>query len=400
MQQHWNHLPICRMRGSSLFWYFIGVFTISQFIIVIIFHRHATSPYSPFHHHEQRQQRQQQQQQQQQQHRQRVSPGAVSRQVKNLNTNHHQQQQQQHHRHRRRPDIKNHNTVRGGLILREKTNNERPKNAGADPDADGTFDSIQAKARAYAHSFTRLGRGPLNFFHIPKTAGTAIEEAAAERSIPWGSCRFHHKPKREVCPYPSGHDWPRYVGWWHLPAYLFPLVGTDPYRYTDLFAVVRDPYERMVSEFYYTCTLKIKDWRPDQCDNRTRLFDEAYMNQWLRKKLNESGSPTRAEYYLADNSHFTPQYEFLVGPHEVRIVDYVLRMDDPALSLSEQFDRLVEAHGMPSGMSLPFMGAISAEARNTTDHLTVDNLQPSTLDQIHRHYEKDLEYLRYAKKGR
>ena len=277
-----------------------------------------------------------------------------------------------------------------GLLLREKKNK--------DPANDTTMsDTIQATARTYANSFTKLGRGPLNFFHIPKTAGTAVEEAAAKQSIPWGSCRFYHKPKRDICPYPSGPEWPQHVGWWHLPAYLFPLVGSNPYQSTDLFAVIRDPYERMISEFYYICTLKIKDWRPDQCDNRTRLFDESYMNQWLTKKLQGRASQTAAEYYLADNSHFTPQHEFLVGPHEVRVVDYVLRMDDPDLSLSEQFSRLMKAYGMPSNMTLPFMGAISAGERNTTNHLTVYNLQQSTLESIHRHYQDDLDYFGYTK---
>eukprot|EP00977_Amphora_coffeiformis_P009337 scaffold2120_cov169-Amphora_coffeaeformis.AAC.19 len=369
---HWkkNHLSIFRigMRGSSLFWYFIGAFAISQVIIIVIFHVNAPPPSSPIH--------PQNRHGQQQQQRQRVSSAAVSRRAPETK--------------RHPPDTGKH-TVRkshGALVLREETHKKVPAN-------DDNDDSIQATARAYANSFTKLGRGPLNFFHVPKTAGTAIEEAAAKQSIPWGSCRFYHKPKRDICPYPSGPDWPQYVGWWHLPAYLFPLVGSNPYQFTDLFAVVRDPYERMISEFYYICTLKIKDWRPDQCDNRTRLFDESYMNQWLHKKVQEWESQTAAEYYLADNSHFTPQHEFLVGPHQVRVVDYVLRMDDPDLPLTEQFTRLMKAYNMPSDMTLPFMGAISAGARNTTDHLTVDNLRQSTLDRIRHHYEKDLEYLRY-----
>lgn len=252
-------------------------------------------------------------------------------------------------------------------------------------------------ARDYANSFTSFGKGPLNFFHVPKTAGTAVEEAAAKHAkIPWGSCRFYHKPKRDICPYPSGPDWPRYVGWWHLPAYLFPLVGSNPYQSTELFAIVRDPYDRMVSEFYYICTLKVKDWRPDQCDNRTRLFDPSYMNDWLTKKLRGRESQT-AQGFLADNSHFTPQHEFLVGPHQVRVVDYVLRMDDPDWPLAEQFDRLMAAFGMSADIKLAHMGAISAGERNTTEHLTTDNLHPSTLDWIHRQYPDDFDRLGYAR---
>jgi hypothetical protein len=255
----------------------------------------------------------------------------------------------------------------------------------------------EARALAYVQSFKTFGRSPLNFFHIPKTAGTAVEQAAAERKIAWGSCRFFHKPKREICKpiYPSGPDWPMHVGWWHLPAWVFPLVGSNPYQSSELFAIVRDPYERMVSEFYYICTLKVKEWRPDQCDNRTRLFDKDYMNQWLAKKLSDrESSPLTASSYLSDNGHFTPQADFLVGPHQVRMVDYVLRLDDPKDPLSDQFQRLTAAFGL-SNMRLPQMGAISAGERNTTEHLSVGHLQESTLDSIHRRYPHDFTRLGY-----
>jgi hypothetical protein len=59
-----------------------------------------------------------------------------------------------------------------------------------------------AASRDYVASFKRIGR-PLKFFHIPKTAGTAIEYAAGKKRISWGSCLFNHKPKRDICRYPT-----------------------------------------------------------------------------------------------------------------------------------------------------------------------------------------------------
>jgi hypothetical protein len=70
------------------------------------------------------------------------------------------------------------------------------------------FDKDKAAAMDYVKSFdsTSFNR-PLSFFHIPKTAGTAIEHVAgsSSRKIGWGSCMFNHgKRKRTDCEYPSG----------------------------------------------------------------------------------------------------------------------------------------------------------------------------------------------------
>ena len=249
-------------------------------------------------------------------------------------------------------------------------------------------------ARAYVRSFHKLDR-PLTFFHIPKTAGTAIEHAAAERKIPWGSCLFNHKPKREICRrlYPKTEEWPQYIGWWHLPTQFFPLAESNPYQGGELFGVIRDPYDRMVSEFYYICTLKVTDWRPDQC-NRTRLFEKDYMNEWLTNKLKnrETGNSTA---YLKDNGHFTPQYEFIVGPHEVRMLDYVLRLDD---SLNSDFARLMKAFGLDK-VRLQKLNAIGAEERDKQTNLGVDDLNQTTLTWIHQRYPMDFQHLfKYSKR--
>lgn len=41
---------------------------------------------------------------------------------------------------------------------------------------------------------------------------------------------------------------PRNYGWWHIPSFFFPLSGYDPYKNSEIFAVIRNPYERLVSE--------------------------------------------------------------------------------------------------------------------------------------------------------
>ena len=258
------------------------------------------------------------------------------------------------------------------------------------------FKSLQEEkenALKYLDSIKSFER-PLTFFHIPKTAGTAIENAAGEQHINWGSCMFYHKPKRDVCNYPGKQLWPMRVGWWHVPMQAFPLGGSDPYQDHEVFAVVRDPYDRMVSEFYYICTLKVKDWRPDQCD-RSRLFEADYMNQWLSDKLQAQENGTTAGYLL-DNGHFTPQYDFLVGPHDVRRVDYVLRLEH---NLDKEFENLMSAFNL-SNIRLKKFGSLgSAEGageRGDGNHLGVKDLNAHAKDWIHRLYHNDFGRMQYA----
>jgi uncharacterized membrane protein len=246
-------------------------------------------------------------------------------------------------------------------------------------------------ALKYVHSFHSLER-KLTFFHIPKTAGTAIENAAGEQHLNWGSCLFKHRPKRPICHYPGEHDWPKNVGYWHIPVEYFPLADTHPYQHAELFGVIRDPYDRMVSEFYYICTLKVTDWRPDQCD-RTRLSDKDYMNEWIARKLQRRGPGTAIDY-LMDNGHFTPQYEFVVGPHEVRMLDYVLRLDH---TLHDQFTALMHAFRLHQ-VQLRQFNAIGAESRADTATLGVQDLDPSTVRWIHQTYPRDFGEFSYTQR--
>lgn len=165
----------------------------------------------------------------------------------------------------------------------------------------------------------------------------------------------------------------------------------NPYKDAEMFGVVRDPFDRMVSEFYYICSLRVKDWRPDQC-NRTRLLEPEYMNEWLQNKLRSQHKEPSAEGYITDNGHFTSQYDFIFGPHEVRMLDYVLRMDD---GFAESFERLMAAFSS-SELKLEKFNSIGAQQRDKDSHLNVKDLSRETLSIIQETYEKDMSFLGYS----
>jgi hypothetical protein len=102
------------------------------------------------------------------------------------------------------PLIENHHAIRSSTIEQQDSSNDNDVVVATKDDKPPVFslDDELRDANAYLHSFRDFKRS-LIFFHIPKTAGTAIEYAAGQQHIPWGSCRFRHKPKRDICNYPK-----------------------------------------------------------------------------------------------------------------------------------------------------------------------------------------------------
>lgn len=148
----------------------------------------------------------------------------------------------------------------------------------------------------------------------------------------------------------------------------------------------------MVSEFYYICTLKVFDWRPDQCD-RSKLSDPNYMNEWLTRKLNDREQDSGLAF-LIDNGHFTPQYDFIFGPNEVRMVDHVLTMNEE--TLADDFHTLMKAFDLTK-VQLQKLNALGAAARGNSDtHLDVNHLDATALRSINEMYRNDFSLGDYA----
>lgn len=106
------------------------------------------------------------------------------------------------------------------------------------------------------------------------------------------------------------------------------------------------------------------------------------MNEWLQNKLSHKNF-SQAETYLQDNGHFTPQYDFLVSKHQVRMVDYVLRMED----LPEQFQSLMDAFRLNIRMAKQKMNV----ARNSTTHLDIHHLDHATVSSVQKVFPHDFD---------
>jgi len=173
----------------------------------------------------------------------------------------------------------------------------------------------------------------------------------------------------------------------HLTLNLFLLFGCflclrrtlDPFLNGDVFAVVREGYSRLVSEFNYVCG-KHSPWK-NMCDG-TRLYDRVYMNEWLRDWLQQNAPGVRG--------HKASQYDYVVEPHnKVRMTDHVLVMED----LTKQFADLTKAFGREEIQLNKRVNVAKSE-----QSLGVDDLDDETIRLINEKYPNDFEPFGYEKR--
>ena len=255
---------------------------------------------------------------------------------------------------------------------------------------------------------------PLEFVHIPKTGGSAIEYAGSLANQTWGVCHFQAKPLAGPgCHAPSlqyqnlkaalnyskvGYSWEI----WHTPPSWLQHVDS-PYSNKTLFAVVRNPYERFLSEFYCPYNgLNPYDWAdPNRTfsDPMGISIEEAQEKHYKRRTTKLPETPNalnsflmeRLKYFVKWTAHYIPQSEFIFDQEGNQIVQHVLRFEN----LREEFDNLMEQYHLPIALDSP----VNQRSTNSKypAKLTVDDLFPETIQRINEVAGKDFEIFGYEK---
>lgn len=173
----------------------------------------------------------------------------------------------------------------------------------------------------------------LKFIHITKCAGTTIEDLGKEKGICWGK---YHKE----------------YGWWHE---IFSNKGVELKNKYDWFMVVRNPYERILSEYYCRWGGKGKE----------ENFTKEKFNLFLINKIKRRSKI---------GHHYTEQYKYLDENCKINIIKFE--------NLEKEFHNLMEKYNIDLKLN---------KHSNKCDEkkFKVSDFSPDLLKLINRVYKED-----------
>ena len=215
----------------------------------------------------------------------------------------------------------------------------------------------------------------LRLIHITKCAGTTLESVSKKS---WG--KHDHDYSAAV-----SSVYTRDGSSWHVPLqYAKPHVLRDLLKKFDYFMVVRNPYDRVVSEFF--CP-----W--GGAGNRRNNTTVSGFNEWISKRL------CTVKAQMSDKSpdsalqgHWTPQYMYCEDADGRLIVrrENVVLLED----LQNQYARLIERYGLSEEYQLSNTESLNVGTSKSFSPADLDSRNVALIGEV---YEKDFEFFGFSK---
>lgn len=195
----------------------------------------------------------------------------------------------------------------------------------------------------------------LEYIHIPNTCGTSIEDLGKIYDFKWG--RFN-----ESIEYLNKIKYSN----WHNPNYIIP-------KNTNLFTIIRNPYDRIISEFFYLNRVNLISYNKN--------IDDFY--KFIDKYLNLFTDNNNIFNY-----HLTPQTTYTHNENNNQRIRHIIKMDN---NMNSNLDILFKKYNLNIDINkLPYNNI-----SNKT--FTVNEINQEYLDKIYNFYERDFKLLNYNK---
>lgn len=191
----------------------------------------------------------------------------------------------------------------------------------------------------------------LEFVHITKTAGTSIEDWGVKNGLYW-SYRKRDYFRRQKHTFSNTS-----VSAWHIPPKYFVV---NPYQKKTTFTCVRNPYTRLISEYY--CPWSGSKQMQKKCKNE--------FNQWIQNLIKKK-----------DVVSGIPQSMYMT-------VDFIIKFE----SLQKDFTTLIHTFDSEIDTTLPHSNKSSMIH---TTRFTTKDLYKDTINLINEKYSKDFELFNY-----
>lgn len=204
----------------------------------------------------------------------------------------------------------------------------------------------------YKEKFTQNNK--LEFIHIPKNAGSSIETLGNKHNINWG----YFVKNIEVY---KNTQCDQYK--WHSP---YIVKKPD----TDYFVLIRNPYDRLISTFYYQFDIT----KDESQEIHIKKFKQWFSN--IQKIYRND-----THYY---NCHLLPQSNYVYDENNNKVIQHVIYMDK---NLNNNLDKLFKQYNLNIDIKL-------LNNDNNTYYKRVFNkydLDQDTLDKIYEMYKVDFD---------